>query len=46
MIEARSFPQFKLRMPPALRFQVEQAAEASLRSLNYVRGNLLLPKGP
>ncbi|TLP78707.1 Arc family DNA-binding protein [Pseudomonas nitroreducens] len=34
MNDARSFSQFKLRMPPALRFQVEQAAEASLRSLN------------
>ncbi|PJI50302.1 MAG: hypothetical protein CTR55_05520 [Pseudomonas sp.] len=34
MNDARSFSQFKLRMPPALRSQVEQAAEASLRSLN------------
>lgn len=34
MNDARSFSQFKLRMPPALRCQVEQAAEASLRSLN------------
>ena len=34
MNDARSFSQFKLRMPPALRSQVEPAAEASLRSLN------------
>ncbi|OWP47427.1 hypothetical protein CEG18_28830 [Pseudomonas nitroreducens] len=34
MNDARSFSQFKLRLPPALRSQVEQAAEASLRSLN------------
>ncbi|MDW5716179.1 Arc family DNA-binding protein [Pseudomonas aeruginosa] len=27
-------PQFKLRMPPALRARVEQAAKASMRSLN------------
>ena len=31
---SRTDPQFKLRMPPALRAQVEQAAKASLRSLN------------
>lgn len=30
----RTFPQFKLRMPPALRAQVEQAAQAARRSLN------------
>ena len=30
----RTFPQFKLRMPPALRAQVEQAAHAARRSLN------------
>ncbi|MCO2158604.1 Arc family DNA-binding protein [Pseudomonas aeruginosa] len=34
MNDVRSFSQFKLRMPPALRSQIEQAAEASLRSLN------------
>ena len=31
---SRTDPQFKLRMPPALRARVEQAAKASLRSLN------------
>lgn len=31
---SRVDPQFKLRMPPALRAQVEQAATASRRSLN------------
>lgn len=31
---SRTDPQFKLRMPPALRAQVEQAAKASRRSLN------------
>lgn len=31
---SRTDPQFKLRMPPALRAQVEQAAETSFRSLN------------
>lgn len=31
---SRADPQFKLRMPPALRARVEQAAKASMRSLN------------
>jgi len=31
---SRLDPQFKLRMPPALRAQVEQAAKAAHRSLN------------
>lgn len=31
---SRTDPQFKLRMPPALRARVEQAARASMRSLN------------
>ncbi len=31
---SRTDPQFKLRMPPALRAQVEQAAEQANRSLN------------
>ncbi|SSU29294.1 phage regulatory protein [Acinetobacter baumannii] len=31
---SRTDPQFKLRMPPALRARVEQAAKASMRSLN------------
>ncbi|OPD69364.1 hypothetical protein AO888_32205 [Pseudomonas aeruginosa] len=31
---SRTDPQFKLRMPPALRARVEQAAKASRRSLN------------
>ncbi|RWY12071.1 Arc family DNA-binding protein, partial [Pseudomonas aeruginosa] len=31
---SRTDPQFKLRMPPALRAWVEQAAKASMRSLN------------
>ncbi|MCY1375115.1 Arc-like DNA binding domain protein [compost metagenome] len=34
MNNARTFPQFKLRMPPALRAQVEQSAKAAHRSLN------------
>ncbi|EPJ5239838.1 Arc family DNA-binding protein, partial [Pseudomonas aeruginosa] len=31
---SRTDPQFKLRMPPTLRARVEQAAKASMRSLN------------
>jgi len=31
---SRTDPQFKLRMPPELRAQVEQAAKAAHRSLN------------
>ncbi|MCO2134871.1 Arc family DNA-binding protein, partial [Pseudomonas aeruginosa] len=31
---SRADPHFKLRIPPALRARVEQAAKASLRSLN------------
>lgn len=31
---SRTDPQFKLRMPPALRAQVEQAAKEARRSLN------------
>lgn len=31
---SRTYPQFKLRMPPALRARVEQAAEQANRSLN------------
>lgn len=31
---SRQYPQFKLRMPPALRSQIEQSAFAARRSLN------------
>ncbi|EPP3903820.1 Arc family DNA-binding protein [Pseudomonas aeruginosa] len=31
---SRTDPQFKLRMPPALRARVEQATKASMRSLS------------
>lgn len=30
----RTYPQFKLRVPPVLRNQIEQAALASRRSMN------------
>jgi hypothetical protein len=31
---SRTDPQFKLRVPPALRIQIEQAAQAARRSMN------------
>jgi hypothetical protein len=31
---SRTYPQFKLRVPPALRLQIEQAAHAARRSMN------------
>ena len=31
---SRTDPQFKLRVPPALRIQIEQAAHAARRSMN------------